>query len=94
MFRLCRSALLPAMFIASPVLAQVVNDARQTARTSWSAEKLTAQVVKGCGIPRTYFAINREFDGYARFRESPSVTPEQHKCATTIVQRFGIPIRK
>lgn len=83
-----------AMLIGGTVQAQTVNDARQTARTPWSPEKLTAAVVKGCGVPRSYFAVERDFDGYARLRESPSVTPEQHKCALKVVSNYRVPVRK
>lgn len=88
------ATLLTSLMLVAPASAQTVNDARKTARAPWSPEKMTALVTKGCGIPRAFFTIDRDYDGYARLRESPSITPDQHKCATTIVQRSNIPIRK
>ncbi len=79
---------------AWPAYGQDVDDARQIARTPWDDKKVTAAVVKLCDIPRIYIVVNREYDGYARLRESPSVTSEQHKCAIRIVEGRKIPIRK
>lgn len=82
------------LFAAGPVWGQTVSDARGIARTPWDDQKVTAQVVKLCGIPRTYIAVSREYDGFARLKESPSVTTDQHKCATRVVEGRQIPIRK
>lgn len=85
---------LSALVVVSPVAAQTVNDARDTARLQWDSTEFTNQIVRACGMPRAYFKIEREYDGFARLRESPSITPDQHKCATSILQRIGIPVRK
>lgn len=82
------------ILVAGPVSGQIVNDARRVARMPWDDKKVTAEVVKICSIPRIYFAVSREYDGFARLRESPSVTSEQHKCAVHVVENRNIPIRK
>ena len=82
------------LLAASGASAQSVDDARAIKRQPWRADTLTARIVKGCAIPRAYFRVDRDYDGYARMRESPSVTPDQHKCATSYLVGSGIPVRK
>lgn len=60
---------------------------------NWNPEKVTAAVVKICTIPRIYVVVKRDYDGFARLQQSPSVTREQHACAARAIDKMGVPFR-
>src|ERR1700740_1452496 len=51
----------------------------------WDATEVTKLVIKTCTIDSEYIRIQRDLDGNARIMQSPSVTPEQRKCAKDVI---------
>jgi len=95
MTRMALSVAIAAILAAAaPVQAQN-NAAPLTVPVTpnWSPEKVTAAVAKICTIPRIYIVVTRGYDGSARLQQSPSVTREQHACATHAIDKMGVPFR-
>ncbi|HEX7857279.1 MAG TPA: hypothetical protein VF503_26655 [Sphingobium sp.] len=65
----------------------------QNAR-DWDPLKLTRTVVKICQIDPAYIRVDRNFDGLALLRQSPSLTDIQKDCVKHVVKTWHVDISR